>query len=126
MSKRGWYLIDYNLFVYRFEKNIPCEKEYFSYVCDWIGEGKYSIPLRYPLLQQTYGIKKKKSTLNRNNRLKGTTILEIDTQRVNVENDLGYHELIRDRNRLYLMQTLRNVALLILLVVIVVLGFLFK
>ena len=126
MSKQGWYLVNYNLLVYEFEKKTPCEKEYFSYTCDWIGEGKYSISLRYPLLQQTYGVKKKKSMLNRNYRFQGTTILEIDTQKIDVEKDPGYHELIHDRNRLYTMYTLRNVALLAVLVAIVLLGRLFK
>ena len=39
--------------------------------------------------------------LNRNHHFQGTTILEIDTQKIDVEKDPGYHELIHDRNRLY-------------------------
>lgn len=64
--------------------------------------------------------------LNRNHHFQGTTILEIDTQKIDVEKDLGYHELIHDRNRLYTMYTLRNVALLAVLVAIVLLRRLFK
>ena len=64
--------------------------------------------------------------LNRNHHFQETTILEIDTQKIDVEKDPGYHELIHDRNRLYTMYTLRNVALLAVLVAIVLLGWFFK
>ena len=66
MSLKGWHLIRREWgCVYYFEKGEEKEKVYFVWESTTRGEGKYSIPLRYPNLMRTYGIKKKKSKLNK-------------------------------------------------------------
>lgn len=45
------------------------------------------------------------------NENKARQIVEIDTQKIDVEKDVGYKELIRDRNRLYVADFLRNLLL---------------
>lgn len=119
MSKKGWHLIDYGIFVYIFENGVPSDKEYFSYTCERVGDGKYSIPLRYPLLDETFGVKKKKSKLNKNSILKSkaNTIIEVDTHKIDIENDIGYKELRHDRNKLYFLITIRNIAIILALIV---------
>ena len=78
--------------------------------------GKYSIPLRYPFLDKTYGVKPKYSKLN-SNQAKTYLTLEIDTQKVDTQNDVGYKELLKDRDMLYSKLAIRN-ALVLLLVAI--------
>ena len=122
MSKAGWHLVDYGIITYVFEKGPPSDKEYFSYSCSRIGDGKYDIALRHPLLNKTYGVKKKKSKLNSRNSFSGNTIIEIDTSRIDIENDLGYKELVSDRNRLYTMLTIRNSVVYGVILVILILA----
>lgn len=119
MSQSGWHLVDYGLFMYRFQKGEPCNKEYFTYTTSGVGEGKYSIPLRYPLLDKTYG--KKKSVLNRINKTKGITILEIDNKKIDIQNDIGYKELKKDRNKLYALMTIRDSAAIAIMIVFLLL-----
>ncbi len=121
MSEQGFYLVDYSALTYVFEIGEPLSKEYFSYTCDRTGEGKYSILLRYPGLKKVYGISRKKSKLNANEKAKGNTIIEIDTKRIDIENDMGYKELKKDRNRLYFLITLRDVGVFFMMVVMVAL-----
>ena len=118
MSKKGWHLIDNKGFFYYFEKGIPIEKEYFVYSPSCIGEGKYSIALQYPHLIKTYGVGKKKSKLNKNSIIKCNTIFEVDTERIDIKNDIYYNELKHDRNRLYLLMTIRNIVLFLTFVLI--------
>lgn len=115
MSRNGYHLVDYGIITYVFEKGKPKDREYFTYSCDRIGEGKYSIRLRYPNLDKTYGVKRKKSKLNQANVSKGVTVLEIDTNRISTEDDIGYKELIKDRNRLYLIRAIRNAVVVLLM-----------
>jgi hypothetical protein len=118
MSLKGWHLIDYGFGFYVFEKGKPLNKEYFTYSCDYTGDGKYSILLRYPALKQKYGVNKKNSKLNKNNVLKGNTTIEVDTNRIDITNDLGYKELKHDRNRLYMLITIRNITAFSLVAII--------
>ena len=120
MSKKGWHVFDCKVCVYYFEKGMPQEKEYFVYDAGWIGEGRYSIPSRYPLLTQTYGVKKEKSKLNKNSINKHNTIIEVDTKKIDIKNDTGYKELKRDRNRLYALLTIRNICFILGLVIILI------
>lgn len=120
MSSNGWHLIKRKFFIYYFEKGEPEKREYFVWSPSYTGEGKYSIPLRYPKLTITYGKKKQKSKLNKNSYLKHETIIEIDTQKIDIQNDVGYKELIDDRNRLYLRCFIRNLCIVITILLIVV------
>lgn len=117
MSLSGFHIVHSGLFTYWFEIGKPMEKEYFTYG-DPINEGKYSIALRYPLLEKTYGVNKKQSKIN-NNISKSHNIIEIDLQKIDVKKDIGYNELIKDRNRLYLLFFLRNIFLIIVTISIV-------
>lgn len=111
MSLSGWHIVHCGLFTFWFEKGEPCEKEYFTYGLS-TQEGKYSISLRYPMLEKTYGVKKDKSKINAND-TKSYQILEIDRQRIDVANNVGYRELILDRNRLYLQYFARNLGVIL-------------
>ena len=92
---------------------------YFTYEvgCGRNDDRKYSIPLRYPFLIQTYGVKKKYSKLNRNE-AKSYLTIEIDTKKIDIENDVGYKELISDRNRLYRKLAIRNIIIFLTIILI--------
>ena len=119
MSLEGWHIVHCGLFTFVFEKGEPCEKEYFTYGLS-THEGKYSISLRYPHLEKTYGIKKKKSKIN-SNEAKSHCIIEIDLDKIDINNDDGYKELINDRNHLYLRYFIRNCIALMIPILLVVL-----
>ena len=120
MSLKGWHVFDCKVFIYYFEKGNPEEKEYFVYTPTYTGEGKYSIPMRYPFLRETYGVKKKYSKLNKNSFLKNNTIIEIDTNRIDIEHDIGYKELKSDRNRLYAIMTIRNFSIILMVIILII------
>ena len=120
MSKNGYHLVDYGIITYVFEKGNPEDREYFTYSCDRIGEGIFSILLRYPNLANTYGKKKKRSKLNKSNHSKGRTILEIDTDSISLKNNIGYNELIKDRNRLYFVRAVRDIAFFLFMILILI------
>ena len=109
MSHKGFHLVDSNLISFLFEQGPKKDIVYFTYTAGGFrnDDGNYSIPLRYPFLIQTYGVKKKYSKLNRNE-AKSYLTIEIDTQKIDIENDVGYKELIGDRNRLYRKLAIRN------------------
>ena len=115
MSLSGWHLVDSNPFSFLFEQGNPENKIYFTYEASGAGNdaGKYSIPLRYPFLDKSYGVKTKHSKLNKNRRKTYLTV-EIDTQKIDVENNIGYKELVNDRNRLYNKLAIRNALIVFL------------
>lgn len=115
MSLSGWHIVDSNLISFLFEQGAPENKIYFTYEPSGSrkDEAKYSIPLRYPFLDKTYGIKSKLSKLNKNERKTYQTI-EIDREKIDIENDVGYKELVSDRNRLYKKLAIRNAIILII------------
>ena len=53
----------------------------------------------FPFLEETYGVKAKKSKINAN-KSKFHQIVEIDTQKIDTEKDVGYLELISERNKM--------------------------
>lgn len=113
MSVKGWHIVHCGLFFFLFEKGEPCEKEYFTYshlVAP--NEGKYDVSLRFPFLENTYGVNKKKSQINANE-TKAHQIIEIDLKRIDVEKDVGYQELVSERNRLYLRHFIRNAIVML-------------
>jgi len=114
MSLSGWHIVHCGLVFFWFEKGEPAEKEYFTY-CDMTGnDGAYSLCLRHPFLEETYGVKPQKSKINRNER-KTRNIVEIDLNRIDIQNDVGYRELVDDRNRLHLKYFFMWVSLLVFL-----------
>lgn len=118
MSQDGYHLVDHGIITYIFEKGIPENREYFTYSSDRTGEGKYSISLRYPDLKKTYGKNRKKSKLNKANNSKGNIVLEIDTDRISLADNIGYKELVHDRNRLYFFRTVRNIVVIMLMLLV--------
>lgn len=122
MSLQGWHLI-YRKFgvIYYFEKGSPREREYFVWDATYTGEGRYSIAMRYPFLEKTYGIKKKKSKLNKNATTKYDTIIEIDSKKIDFQNNLAYKELKSDRNRLYTWKLIRDIGILIIFLSLILL-----
>ena len=102
MSLKGWQIVHCGLLTFWFEKCEPEEKEYFTYGLA-TQEGRYSISMRYPFLDKTYGVQKKKSKINGND-AKTYHIVEIDIKKIseNKKLEIGYKELIHDRNCLYL------------------------
>jgi hypothetical protein len=110
MSLSGWHIIDCHMFSFVFEKGEPTQKEYFTYGLS-TQEGYYNISLRYPFLEKTYGVKKKKSKIN-SNTTKSYQIIEIDLNKIDTQNDVGYKELVNDRNRLYKRFFIRNLSII--------------
>ena len=121
MSRKGWHIVHSGLFYFWFEKGAPAEKAYFTYGLS-TQEGKYSLTLRSPLLEKTYGVSKKASKINANT-TKKYQIVEIDTETIDIESDIGYRELLHDRNRLYGMYCIRNLCTLALSVAAIMLIF---
>ena len=119
MSLSGWHIVDCGLFSFLFERGDAAEKEYFTYSCgaSHRKEGYFSIPLRYPFLDRTYGMKRKKSKINAND-AKAYQIVEIDMSVIVAEGADGYKELVRDRNRLYTLQAIRNAAIVLLMLAV--------
>ena len=107
MSSNGLHIVYCGFLCFWFEKGFPEEREYFTYGLS-TQEGRYSISLRYPLLEKQYGLKKKRSSIN-SNRTKSYQIIEIDTSKI----DSGYIELINDRNDLYMRYFLRNLIIVL-------------
>ena len=116
MSCNGWHIVDCGIFTYLFEEGSPQEKEYFTYMGGGTGRndgGFFSLSLRYPFLEKTYGVKKKNSQINANER-KAHQIVEIDVRKIDVHNDIGFCELRHDRNRLHALETARDIGILAL------------
>ena len=115
MSLKGLHIVHCGIFYFLFEKGEPKEKEYFTYT--YFHRGEFCISLRHPFLEKIYGVKLKKSRLN-SNRRKTHNIVEIDTKRIDIQNNVGYKELVRDRNQLilkhFLTRTLPAVIIIIL------------
>ena len=120
MSRSGWHIVDCGIFTYLFEQGEPMEKEYFTYAVgnSHLNEGYFSISLRYPGLKETYGVKKKKSKINKNE-AKAHQIVEIDLQKINIETDVGYKELRSDRNRLHALEATIKFSFILGIVLIV-------
>ena len=115
MSLKGFHLVDSNLISFLFEQGPKKDIVYFTYTAGGFRNdaGKYSIPLRYPFLEKTYGMKPKYSKLNKNQSKTYLTV-EIDTQKIDVESNIGYKELVNDRNRLYNKLAIRNALIVFL------------
>lgn len=118
MSREGWHIVHCNAICFLFEKGAPEEKEYFTYGLS-TQEGKYNLSLIHHNIEKTYGVKKHKSKINSNEN-KIYQIVEIDQNKIDIQNDVGYKELVSDRNRLYLQYFLRNTAVFLLAVLILV------
>ena len=120
MSLSGWHLVDSNPVSFLFEYGEPCNKTYFTYDAGWglNGAGNYSIPLRYPFLERTYGVKPKYSKLNKN-KSKAYLTVEIDTKRIDIKSNVGYNELVSDRNRIYPKLAIRNTLAFLLCIIII-------
>ena len=113
-SSKGWHLVKRKAFVYYFAKGKPQKKEYFAWSPTYTGSGKYSIPMRYPNLRDTYGVKKKKSELNKSSSINNDTIIEIDTKWFDDPIDNGYKEMVHDRNHLYWVSFIKNISVIFL------------
>lgn len=116
MSANGWHIVHCGFFYFVFEKGNPRPKEYFTYELTqpYNSEGKYSIILRYPLLETQFGVRKKRSKINANPD-KAYQILEISTAKVD---DYAYEELKSDRNRLYKKKAIVNALYFLLFLVL--------
>ena len=125
MSLKGWHIVHCGIFSFLFEKGDPVEKEYFTYGLS-TQEGKYSIAMRYPFLEKTYGLEKGKSKINAN-KSKAHQIVEIDTNKIDVDHDAAYNELISDRNHLYLRKFMRDFGVISIgvsiLIILLIIGF---
>jgi hypothetical protein len=108
MSFNGWHLVHSGMFLFYFEKGLPIEKEYFTYGLS-TKEEKFNLLLLHPFLENKYGINSKKSKLNANNKKVYHTI-EIDLSKIDVKNDIGYKELVSDRNCLYRQHFIRDLT----------------
>ena len=124
MSLSGWHIVHSGLLFFVFERGEPAIKEYFTYT-HLTNEGKHNLSLMFPFLEETYGVKAKKSKINAN-KAKKHQIVEIDTQKIDVEKDVGYLELIRERNKTnrFLLLWFIIASLGLLIIVIYLLGIL--
>lgn len=118
MSLNGWHLVDSNLVSFLFEEGKPTEKIYFTYMLGPIYEsGEYDLLLLYPGLEKTFGVKKKYSKLNKNE-AKDYRTIETNTKKIDVERDIAYNELLRDRNRRYKKLAIKNFIFASILIIL--------
>ena len=109
MSSRGWMLISYSPCFLLFEKAVPKNTRYFL----WHGgghlksDGKFDLNLRYSDIAKTFGVPRSHSKLNTFSR-RTPAFLRIIEVKPQPDDPEAYEELIRDRNRLYRLETLRN------------------
>ena len=118
MSTAGWHIVDCTLFSFLFEKGKPEDRRYFTYSIDMprADAGKYSIPMRYPMLEKTYGVHPKKSKINANKQ-KVYKIVELNREAIDTKYKISYCEMLNDRNRLYKMRAVRNLLLCIIAII---------
>ena len=122
MSLNGLHIVHCDAFFFWFEKGEPSKREYFTHGLV-TQEKKYSITSLYPILLSRYSMKKSKINLNQE---KTYQIVEIDTNKIDVENDLNYKQLVGDRNRLYKRYFIRNVSVCsIVVAVLIIINLLF-
>ena len=118
MSLSGWHIVHCGMLFFVFEKGEPANKEYFTYL-HLINEKNHNLALMFPFLEETYGVKAKKSKINAN-KSKFHQIVEIDTQKIDTEKDVGYLELISERNKmkglLLLWSLIASLGLLIIVI----------
>ena len=114
MSSNGWHIVHCGLFFFLFEKGENSLREYFTYGLS-TQEGKYDISMKFPSLEKTYGLKRSKINSNKK---KSYNIVEIDTNRIDIKNDIGYKELVSDRNRLYARYFIRNLSIVTAVILI--------
>lgn len=110
MSLNGLHVVHAGWFFFIFEKGSSQHKVYFTHGLV-AQEKKYKIGLKHPNFEKLYGVKKKKSKINANEKKK-YEILEIDVKRIDIQNDTGYKRLVDDRNRLYLQHFITNAGLI--------------
>ena len=109
MSSRGWMLISYSPCFLLFEKAVPKNTRYFL----WHGggylksDGQFDLNLRYSDIAKTFGVPRSHSKLNTFTR-RTPAFLRIIEVKPQPDDPEAYGELIRDRNRLYRLETLRN------------------
>lgn len=117
MSEQGLCLIDYGFLKYVFKESEVSSRIYFVFNCGGVhkDEGKYSILLKYPLLEKEYGLSSHRSFLNKNmkNKIKHKNILEIDSDKLND----GFYELVAERDKLYLKRTIKNIIVFAIMIV---------
>ena len=119
MSLSGHHVVDCRFGFFLFEQGTPDDRRYFTYdpTSPRRDGGMFSLTMRYPFPEKTYGIRKKRSALNRNEG-KTCQIIKLDAQKIQSEQALGYRELVHDRNRLYALRAVRNAAILTVFVMI--------
>ena len=121
MSLKGWHIVHCGVFIFYFERGLPTAKEYFSYYLI-PNEGKYCIMLRHPFFEKKYGLKKAKINMNER---KYHKILEIDCKKIDVERDVGYRELISDRDRLQTLYFIKAISFISVVTLLLVFLYLF-
>lgn len=122
MSEKGLHLAKYGSFRYQFEVGVPQKRSYFVYHTGEFprnGEGYFSFRLRYPNLIQSIGVSKRRSSLNQYSERENVAkvIIEVDTQHSLQE----YKDITVERNRLYLIEFLRNVGIFAIMLGLIIL-----
>ena len=112
MSRRGLRLVGVRLgLIYIFEKGEPKNRIYFSFSTFFSKTSilfrRHWLQTKYPLIEKRFGVKSALSDTFL------PTVVEIDTERINVRADPEYLNLVRDRNRIYLAETLGRTLLLL-------------
>ena len=103
MSLKGWRLVDYGYFTFKFAKAAPKDIHYLAYT---VFNRKYCLTYSKMTTMQSYGffidsIEKRKSELRKANHKRGFNIIEIDENKIDINTNIGYLEFISERKRLY-------------------------
>ena len=120
MSKTGLQLTHYKGFIYYFQKSEPSDRIYFVY--NHTGyrndEGKYSLSLRYPCIEKQYALSSHYSKINKSNKKQNNwkKIVKIDSNKI----DADFNDIVNERNRIYLKRFLRNTAIFLVTVAVLI------
>ena len=120
MSLQGWHIVYCGWLRFVFEKGEKKQRIYFS-LCTPDMHWKDSIDLLHPFWRRRYGKHPKKSRINASENPYRVT--EIDYQKFDEQDAIGFRELLNDRHRVSKRYLFRDILILLMLVVGMVLFF---
>ena len=119
MSRRGWRLVDYKKNFYCFERDMPDEREFFSFLVSYEYQRNNRFFKKYPDVRREFAMPRQYSKLNAatHYQQEGTAVLEIDPKKVDTDE---YRELRRQRNIMYFLRLLGDIGLILLMFGIII------
>lgn len=121
MSADGWHVIYVGMLRFVFEKGVPENKLYFSYLDDYPYSSMYSMPRSVYSFVRKYRVSKKKSKVNLNTeRLKCYyKVTELDLEKLDPNTNEEYKDFVRARDDLYGFAAMQRLCFFLICVTLV-------